>query len=263
MKWLRLYYEFATYPKIQSMDETLQRRYIMLLCLKGNGDLEKLDENELAFALRISKKELEETKKVFTEKEFIENGWCIRAWNDRQFQSDDVNIRMKRHRSKMKRNSNVTVTAPDTDTESEQIKNSICTEKKDCNNNNEVAASAADIKSVVSDLTNSKRAETKKQDKSFIIDLLKKIGIPGNVSYDYTNRYPTEYLCRKIFLLEYYKSNGTEVKNDVAFLRSAIEYDNEKFPEYDDFHEWFKMRKEQIMDDDKTPHQLKQIIGRT
>ncbi|GAH78620.1 unnamed protein product, partial [marine sediment metagenome] len=41
MKWLRLYYEFATDPKIQSMDETLQRRYIMLLCLKGNGDLEK------------------------------------------------------------------------------------------------------------------------------------------------------------------------------------------------------------------------------
>lgn len=101
-----------------------------------------------------------------------------------------------------------------------------------------------------------------KKDTSLVINHLKKFGVPGNIAKNYANRYPCDYLIRKTFLLEYYDHHNSKVLNQVAWLRSAIEYDNEKFPEYDDFHEWFKSRKEQIMDDSKTPHELKQIIGR-
>jgi len=117
MKWLRLYYEFASDPKIQSMDETLQRRYIMLLLLQGNGDLEKVDDDELASALRITPEELEKTREIFEKKNFINGSWCLRAFSDRQFQSDDSKERVDRYRKKMKRDSNGVVTSQDTDTD--------------------------------------------------------------------------------------------------------------------------------------------------
>lgn len=75
--WFRLYSEFAFDPKIQSMSEILQRRYIMLLCLKCNDDLRKLSEEELAFALRIDEQTLHETKTVFLKKELIDGDWRL------------------------------------------------------------------------------------------------------------------------------------------------------------------------------------------
>ena len=37
--WFRLYSEFATDPKVQMMSESYQRRFIMLLCIRCNGDV--------------------------------------------------------------------------------------------------------------------------------------------------------------------------------------------------------------------------------
>ena len=34
MNWMRLYAEFATDPKVQMMSEAMQRRHVMLFCLK-------------------------------------------------------------------------------------------------------------------------------------------------------------------------------------------------------------------------------------
>jgi len=61
MQWFRMYAEFATDPKVQSMDETLQRRFTMFLCLHCNGEYERLTPDELAFALRITPAELVNT----------------------------------------------------------------------------------------------------------------------------------------------------------------------------------------------------------
>ncbi len=130
MKWFRLYAEFASDPKIQSMSETFQRRYIMFLCLKCNGELEKLTDDEICCALRITTEELRETKEAFIRKGFIDENYTILAWEKRQYVSDNVNDRVKKHRDKMKhecnvtetflhKNGNVTVTSPDTDTDTD------------------------------------------------------------------------------------------------------------------------------------------------
>ena len=69
--WFRLYSEFATDPKVQMMSESYQRRFIMLLCIRCNGDVTLQDE-EVAFQLRISNEEWLETKAVFVSKELID-----------------------------------------------------------------------------------------------------------------------------------------------------------------------------------------------
>ncbi|MGE3479629.1 MAG: hypothetical protein AB7G80_09180 [Dongiaceae bacterium] len=125
MPWFRLYSEFATDPKVQFLSETLQRRYIMLLCYKCNGELEKLSDEELAFALRITVEELVKTIEIFQEKGMIGPNREVIGWDKRQYKSDTSKERVKRHRD-MKRKCNVTVTqcngdvtAPDTDTDTD------------------------------------------------------------------------------------------------------------------------------------------------
>lgn len=125
MPWFRLYAEFATDAKIQSMSETLQRRYIMLLCLKCNDELHTLTDDELAFALRIDEKELQETREKFIQKGLIKDGWEIVAWDKRQYKTDSSAGRVRKHREKKRYSNadvttcNVTVTAPDTDTDTD------------------------------------------------------------------------------------------------------------------------------------------------
>jgi len=122
MQWFRLYNEFAFDPKIQTMSETFQRRFIMLLCLQNNNDLEKLTAEEIAFALRITPEELEETQKTFVKKGFIDDDFTVLNWDKRQYVSDNSTQRVRKHRQKQdetlqKRYETVTVTPP------EQIQN--------------------------------------------------------------------------------------------------------------------------------------------
>ena len=122
--WFRMYAEFATDTKVQSMDETLQRRFIMFLCLHCNGEYERLSDDELAFALRITTAELVNTKEVFKQKRFLGDNGEIRNWNKRQFKSDSSTERVREHR-KRRRNGgvtggNVSVTPSDSDSDSEK-----------------------------------------------------------------------------------------------------------------------------------------------
>jgi hypothetical protein len=101
--WLRLYSEFASDPKVQMMSEALQRRLMMLFCLRCNESLLSVTECELAFALRISQTELSETKIVFMAKGFIDENWQLLNWTKRQPLSDHtVAARVRKHREKMK-----------------------------------------------------------------------------------------------------------------------------------------------------------------
>lgn len=119
-----MYAEFATDPKVQSMDETLQRRFTMFMCLHCSGEFEQLSEEELACALRISSDELTRTKDVFKVKGFLDSEGRIRNWNKRQYKSDDVSIRVKKHREeKKKRSCNVSVTPSETDSDTESERN--------------------------------------------------------------------------------------------------------------------------------------------
>ena len=118
--WFRLYAEFATDPKVQMMSEAMQRRYIMLLCLRcSNGDV-TLHDAEIAFQLRISDEEWSATKQEFAARKLIREDNQPGAWDKRQFTSDLSAERVSRHRAAKKRACNVTVTPPDTDTDTEK-----------------------------------------------------------------------------------------------------------------------------------------------
>lgn len=131
--WFRLYAEFAHDPKVQMLSETMQRRYVMLMCLRCSNALVTLHETEIAFALRITDEELASTKALFIAKGFIDEAWNLSNWDKRQFASDSSAARVAKHRALKKEaqalagNADVTLpkrkaNALDTDTEQKQKK---------------------------------------------------------------------------------------------------------------------------------------------
>ena len=100
--WFRLYAEFANDPRIQMMAEAMQRRYVMLLCLRCSNRLVTLHETEVAFALRVSDTDLAETKALFIDKGFIDSEWNLLNWEKRQFSSDSSTARVAAHRNRKK-----------------------------------------------------------------------------------------------------------------------------------------------------------------
>lgn len=128
--WFRLYSEFAHDPKIQMLSEAMQRRYVMLMCLRCSETLETLHETEIAFQLRLSEAELIETKQLFIGKNFIDKHWNLLNWDKRQFVSDSSTMRVRKHRNNKKQPSNDNETLQerpsnaidtDTDTDKKQI----------------------------------------------------------------------------------------------------------------------------------------------
>lgn len=138
MDWFRLYGEFATDPKVQMLSESDQRRYIMVLCLRcSNGDVTLQDE-EIAFQLRISNEEWARTKSILQCKGMITDDNKPTAWDKRQFRSDSSAERVAAHRAKKKsasssdvtlqeRKANVVDSDTDTDTEKEEACAAIAT----------------------------------------------------------------------------------------------------------------------------------------
>ena len=134
--WFRLYSEFAHDPKIQMLSEAMQRRYVMLMCLRCSETLETLHETEIAFQLRLSEAELIETKQLFISKNFIDKQWNLLNWDKRQFVSDSSTMRVAKHRQKKKQESNVSETLQkrpsnaidtETDTDKKQIQSNKAT----------------------------------------------------------------------------------------------------------------------------------------
>lgn len=97
-----MYSEFASDPKVQSMPEAMQRRLMMLLCLRCSNTLVTLQDDEIAFALRISDEDLAATKVLFLRKGFIDQAWEILNWDKRQFVSDSSAARVAKHRNAKK-----------------------------------------------------------------------------------------------------------------------------------------------------------------
>lgn len=125
-QWFRMYSEFATDAKVQSMSEAMQRRLTMLLCLRCSDVLATLQDDELQCAMRISDEELAETKALFMRKGFIDGDWNLLNWDKRQFNSDSSTERSRKHREAKKAanaaiatSRNVAATPPDTDTDTD------------------------------------------------------------------------------------------------------------------------------------------------
>lgn len=118
-QWFRMYAEFATDPKVQMLSEIYQRRFVMVLCLRCANDHVTLQDEEVAFQLRISNEEWAETKAVFLAKKLINKDNTPTAWDTRQFRSDSSAERVARHRAKKKQGCNVTETAPEAEAEAD------------------------------------------------------------------------------------------------------------------------------------------------
>jgi hypothetical protein len=112
------------------LPEAMQRRYVMLLCLRCSETLETLHETEIAFQLRLTEAELIETKQLFINKNFIDKHWNLLNWDKRQFVSDSSTMRVRKHRNNKKQPSNDGETLQerpsnaidtDTDTDKKQI----------------------------------------------------------------------------------------------------------------------------------------------
>lgn len=154
--WFRFYSDFANNPKVQALSEPMQRRYVMLLCMKNNGDLDfvieksnvtrnevterngKLALRAVTVALRITEEEALLTKECLMDFDLIDEHWNLNGWEKKQYISDlkdSTNAeRQRRYREKKRnavtalRNGDVTEEKrPDTDTD---------------NNNNTTSANA-------------------------------------------------------------------------------------------------------------------------
>jgi len=103
MPWFRLYTEFASDPVTQSLAFEDQRHFIVLLCLKGNGTLDRPMKPEsrdriIYRGLGLDPNTAEEAKRRLMDAELIGNDWHPLAWDKRQFQSDHSTERARNWR---------------------------------------------------------------------------------------------------------------------------------------------------------------------
>lgn len=101
-QWFRMYAEFSSDPKVQMMSEAMQRRLVMLFCMRCGDVTVTLSDEEIAFQLRISPEDLAETKELFQRKGFIDSAWNITNWEKRQFASDSSSERTRAYRERQK-----------------------------------------------------------------------------------------------------------------------------------------------------------------
>lgn len=101
-QWFRMYAEFASDPKVQMMSEAMQRRLVMLFCMRCCDVTVTLSDEEIAFQLRISDEELASTKDLFMRRGFIDSDWNIVNWEKRQYASDSSAERTRAYRKRLR-----------------------------------------------------------------------------------------------------------------------------------------------------------------
>jgi len=101
--WFRFYHEFAVDPVSQLLSHAEQRHYIIILCLKCNGVLDrklspKNRESIIKKALDIPDAEFIETKNKLIEVDYIDANWQPVKWDKRQYKSDNSTERSRKSR---------------------------------------------------------------------------------------------------------------------------------------------------------------------
>ena len=107
--WFRMYAEFSSDLVVQSLAFDDQRHYIVILCLKCQGVLDRklLPENRERIILRglgLDEKTASKVKRRLMEVEFISGDWQPLAWDKRQFKTDNTNVERKRKSRKSLKN---------------------------------------------------------------------------------------------------------------------------------------------------------------
>ena len=104
------------------LSETLQLRYIDLMCLRCEGEVPGSCIQSLSFLLRISVEEMQETLDAL-KKAGLWKGGDIYNWDNRQYKSDSSTPRVQQFRKRsMKRSGNVAETPSESESESDTDK---------------------------------------------------------------------------------------------------------------------------------------------
>jgi hypothetical protein len=131
LPWFRFYAEFAGDPIVQSLAFEDQRHFVVLLCMKCDGTLDrpidnKVRERIICRGLGLDPVTASEAKRRLVEVGLIDKDWQPSGWNKRQYVSDKSTDRVRKHR-KNKETGNVSETlperscnGPDTDTDTEE-----------------------------------------------------------------------------------------------------------------------------------------------
>lgn len=229
MKWFRLYSEIIDDTKIQELTNLEFKIWIFTLAyaseINQEGSLNSDSLEKISWRFRIKTENIRRTFSKFIALKMIdtdsEGKYYVTNWKSRQYKSDNVTIRVQKHRD-MKRYRNVTVTPSEAEADTE-TDNSITS----------VMQQVAEI------------AHPKK-DKSYFIDMLKKLQLPGKYALDIVEKNSLEMIARQILLYEYHRNNNKQIKNPVGFLRTLLEFPD-KYPLADGFYEYKKKRAEALL----------------
>jgi hypothetical protein len=116
MKWLRLYSDVVSDPKVQRLPADKFKAWINLLCVacQHDGILPPLA--DLAFTLRIAEDKITTLLDDLVDKRLLDvtsdDRYTPHNWASRQYKSDVSNDRVQRHRQRKR---SVTVTPPDSE----------------------------------------------------------------------------------------------------------------------------------------------------
>jgi len=107
MQWFRLYAEFATDPVVQCLAFEDQRHFIVVLCMKASGVLDRpfadaqIRVEMLKRAIGLDAKAFEEARNRLCGAGLIDADWQPRNWNKRQFISDqDPTALQRKHKQR-------------------------------------------------------------------------------------------------------------------------------------------------------------------
>ena len=120
LPWFRFYHEFSGDPVVQCLAFEDQRHFVMVLCLKCSGFLDREFPNAefrnrmICRALGLDTIAGTEALRRLSEVGLVRQDWQPAAWDKRQFASDVSTGRVKRFRSKPQKSED-----SDTDTDTE------------------------------------------------------------------------------------------------------------------------------------------------
>lgn len=114
--WFKFHHEFATDPVVQLLSFEDQRHFIVLLCLKAGGALDRqygttgMRERVILSALRIDAVTLVDVKNRLMEIAVIDADWQPTAWEKRQESKDKTAAERMRRKREAERNVTQSVT---------------------------------------------------------------------------------------------------------------------------------------------------------
>ena len=134
-QWFRMYAEVLDDPKVQRLRPEMFRMWVNMLCLAAKNDGELPSVEDIAFALRLSEKAVNDGMNILIMAGLIDvdsERTSPHNWNGRQYQSDVSSERVKRFRKRQRNGAcNVSETADETPPEQSRTDTETETEKKE------------------------------------------------------------------------------------------------------------------------------------